>query len=125
MPNLQRVIGCAYTVYNTLGANFFESVYENSMLIELRRSGLKAVPQLKLDVYNRSELVGHFFADIVVNDLVILELKAVEQIAKAQEAQLVNYLAAAKFDLGLLINFSPKEVQIERKVRDLSQLPPI
>ena len=123
MQQLTRtVIGCAYTVYNSLGAGFLESVYEKAMLIELRHAGLQAESQVKLDVLYRDELVGHFFADIIVNSLLILELKAVEEVCKAHEVQLVNYLTATDHDVGLLINFGQHGVAVRRKVRDLNQL---
>lgn len=118
----ERVIGCAYAVYNTLGAGFLESVYENALLVELSHAGLRAVAQEKLDVRYRGQIVGHFFADVVVEDGLILELKAVEALAKPHEVQLVNYLAATGHDLGLLINFGPEGVSVRRKVRDLKQL---
>ena len=117
----KTIIGCVYNVYNTLGAGFLESVYHQSLLIELRESGLTAQSQLPLDVFYRGDLVGAFFADIVVEDLIILELKAVDQLAKVHEVQLVNYLVATGKPVGLLINFGPSEVEVRRKVRNLQQ----
>src|SRR5215212_1234388 len=101
------IIGCAYKVYNTLGCGFLESVYERSLLLELRAAELLANPQIALDVYYRGVVVGHFFADIIVEDTVIIELKAVEELAKIHEVQLVNYLVATGKPIGLLINFGP------------------
>lgn len=120
----EQVIGCAYAVYNVLGGGFLESVYERALLLELVSAGVKAVPQVPLDVFYRGEIVGKFFADMVVADAVILELKACEELSKAHEAQLVNYLVATGKDVGLLINFGPTQVTIRRKVRDLRALPP-
>ncbi|MEM9185166.1 MAG: GxxExxY protein [Planctomycetota bacterium] len=117
----EKVIGCAYTVFNGLGAGFLESVYEKALLIELRHAGLKAEPQFKLDVHYRGEQVGHYFADILVNDVLILELKAVESLAKAHEVQLVNYLAATGCEVGLLFNFGPSDVTVKRKTRTLKR----
>jgi GxxExxY protein len=116
----KQIIGCSYQVYNTLGSGFMESVYERSLLIELRSAGLIAQPQVGLEVLYRESSVGQFFADIIVEDKVIVELKAVEQLAKVHEVQLVNYLVATGKPIGLLINFGPDGVTVRRKVRDLS-----
>ena len=118
----RRVIGCAYTVYNALGPGFLESVYQNALLLELAEEGINAESQVQLDVEYRGKVVGHFFADIMVEGVLILELKAIEQLHKAHEAQLVNYLVATGRDVGLLINFGPERVDVKRKVRDLKQL---
>lgn len=118
----EKIIGCAYDVYNTLGAGFLESVYEQSLLIELRAQGLEVQSQVSLDVYYRGEPVGCFTPDLIVGDSVIVELKAVESLSKIHEAQLVNYLTATGKQVGLLINFGPEGVVIKRKVRTL--LPP-
>ena len=118
----KRIIGCSYQVFNTLGPGFLESVYERSLIVELRAAGLLAQPQVGLDVYYREILVGHFFADIVVEDTVIIELKAIETLAKIHEVQLVNYLVATGKPTGLLINFGPDGVVIRRKVRELSSI---
>ena len=115
----ERIIGCAYDVYNTLGAGFLESVYERSFLIELREAGLEASAQCPLTVYYRDEAVGQFFADVLVNHLVVVELKAIDSLSKAHEVQLVNYLAATGLSVGLLINFGPEKVEVRRKVRRL------
>ena len=115
----EKIIGCAYQVFNTLGAGFLESVYEQSLLIELREAGLIAESQVRLVVYYREQPVGSFFADIIVEGIVIVELKAMESLAKVHEAQLVNYLIATGKPVGLLINFSPEGVVIKRKVRTL------
>ena len=116
----KQIIGSSYQVYNTLGSRFLESVYERNLIIELRTAGLLAEPQVGLDVYYRELAVGRFFADIIVADKVIIELKAVEQLAKIHEVQLVNYLVATGKPIGLLINFGPDGVVVRRKVRDLS-----
>ncbi|MBA4105578.1 MAG: GxxExxY protein [Pirellula sp.] len=115
----EKIIGCAYQVYNTLGAGFLESVYEQSLLIELRETGLVAESQVRLDVYYRDQPVGSFFADIIVEGVIIVELKAIDVLAKVHEAQLVNYLIATNKPVGLLINFSPEGVVVKRKVRTL------
>ena len=115
----ERIIGCAYKVYNTLGFGFLESVYEKCLLIELNKVGLKIEPQLPIKVYYDSQIVGEFVADILVEDTVIVELKSVRHIVKAHEIQLVNYLVATKKDVGLLLNFGESKVEIKRKVREL------
>jgi GxxExxY protein len=116
----EKIIGCAYDVFNTLGAGFLESVYERSLLIELKQAGLDARPQVPLNVYYRESLVGQFFADIIVDQKVVVELKSIESLAKAHEVQLVNYLVATGMPVGLLINFGPDRVEVRRKVRQLA-----
>ena len=115
----KQIIGCAYKVYNKMGFGYLESIYEKCLLIELRNSGLEAESQRPIAVYYDDQLVGEFLADIVVNELIILESKSVRQLAKAHEMQLVNYLVATGKPLGLLINFGELGVQIKRKVREL------
>lgn len=115
----EKIIGCAYRVYNTLGFGFVESVYENALAIELKKAGLKIEKQKPIKVYYDDELVGYFKADIIVNDLIILELKSVQTIIKAFEVQLVNYLTATIKPVGLILNFGPIKVEVKRKVRIL------
>ena len=111
----ETIIGCAYKVYNTMGYGFLESVYENCLLIELKKSGLQALSQKEINVFYNAMIVGNFKADIIVEDTVILELKSVKTLAKAHEVQLFNYLTATRKPVGLLINFSPHTVEIKRK----------
>lgn len=113
------IIGCVYTVYNSLGFGYLESVYEKSLLVELSLAGLKVQSQVPIPVKYRGYAVGDFFADIFVEDKIILELKAVKKLSKIHEAQLVNYLVATGNDIGLLINFAEEKVEIKRKVRKL------
>ena len=110
-----KIIKCYYKVYNTLGYGFLEKVYENAMLIELKKSGLNAQSQQKINVFYDEELVGDYFADIVVNDLIVLELKATSSLQEEHECQLVNYLRATKMELGFLFN-SGTEAEFKRKV---------
>ncbi len=119
-----QIIGCAYKVYNTLGAGFVESIYERALAIELARVGLDAQVQAPVNVFYLGQLIGEFRADIIVDDLIILELKAVEQIAKVHEVQLVNYLRATGKPVGLLVNFGPERVEVRRKVRELKETGP-
>lgn len=113
----ELVIKVFYNVYNTLGYGFLERVYANAMLIELRRLGLSAKKEVPLRIYYRDELVGEYFADLIVKDLIIVELKAVHALAEEHEAQLLNYLKATRYEVGLLLNFGPK-AQIKRKAYD-------
>jgi len=109
------VLKAFFNVYNELGYGFLEKVYENALLIELREFGLKVDQQVKINVLYGKEIVGDYFADIVVEDLVILELKAVEELVTIHEVQLVNYLKATDVEVGLLLNFG-KKPQFKRKV---------
>jgi GxxExxY protein len=118
----ERIIGCAYRVYNKMGFGFLESVNEKGLLIELRKAGLNAEAQKPITVYYENEIVGEFVADILVNDTIILELKSVRQIVKAHEVQLVNYLVATGKPIGLLINFGESGVEVKRKIKDLKEL---
>ncbi len=110
-----KIIKCFYKVYNTLGYGFLEKVYENSLLIELRKMKLNAEAQKSIKVCYEGKLVGEYFADIIVEDKVILELKASEAIIEEHEFQLINYLKATDIEVGLLLNFG-KEPQIRRKI---------
>ena len=112
----EKIIGCAYRVYNRMGFGFLESVYEKCMRIELNKAGLNADSQKPIKVYYDNEVVGDFVADIIVNDTIILELKSVRRIIRAHEVQLVNYLVATKKPVGLLLNFSERKVDVKRKV---------
>lgn len=104
----------------TLGAGFIEKVYEKTMVIELCKSGLKVERQKPIKAYYEGELIGDYFADLYVNDQVIVELKAVEELCKAHEQQLVNYLVATNIDIGLLINFG-SSVIVKRKYREFKK----
>ncbi|MCB0278284.1 MAG: GxxExxY protein [Calditrichaeota bacterium] len=113
----KQIIKSFYTVYNSLGYGFLEKVYENSMILELTRQGLNASGQKKVNVFYQGQIVGEYFADIIVNDSVIIELKAIQELSQAHEAQLINYLRATRIELGLLLNFGPKP-EIRRKIFD-------
>lgn len=109
-----KIIKAFYTVYNKLGYGFLEQVYENAMIIELKNNGLYADNQVKVNVYYEGENVGDYFADLVVEGLVIVELKACESVIEQHEAQLLNYLKATEIEVGLLLNFG-KSPQVKRK----------
>lgn len=104
----ERIIGCFYEVYNELGFGFLESVYHRAMKVALEAAGLRVESEAKLPVFFRGVEVGHFEADLLVEGVVILEFKAVEELIPAHEAQLLNYLKASAVELGLLLNFGPK-----------------
>jgi GxxExxY protein len=100
-----KIISAFYKVYNTLGHGFLEKVYENALLIELKRVGLSVAQQESVKVFYSGEQVGDYFADLVVEGLVILELKASEGLRNEHYAQLINYLKATDKEVGLLLNF--------------------
>jgi GxxExxY protein len=111
----KSIINAFYNVYNKLGYGFLERVYENAMMIELKKLGLNAVKQQAISVYYDDELVGEYFADIIVDNKVIIELKAAETICSEHECQLVNYLKSTDIEVGLLLNFG-KKPEIKRRV---------
>ncbi len=113
----KKIIGCAFKVHNTLGAGFLEKVYENALRIELLKLGLAVKQQEPIKVYYEGQVVGDFYADLWVENRVIIELKAVRALSKEHEVQLVNYLTATGVDTGLLLNFGPS-VKIKRKFRE-------
>jgi len=118
----KAIIGCAYQVYNKMGFGFLESVYEKCLMIELKKAGLVAESQVPLQVAYEGEVVGTFVADVLVEDVIILELKSVRSIVRAHEIQLVNYLTATQKVIGLILNFAETKVEVKRKVRDLKTL---
>lgn len=115
----EKIIGCAFRVYNSMGFGFLESVYENCLLIELIDSGLTVERQKSLAVHYKDKVVGDFVADLIVNGVVLVELKSVRAIAPAHEVQLVNYLCATRIEVGLVINFGETSVEVRRKLRTL------
>ena len=119
----QKVIGEAMHVHRVLGAGFSESVYHHSLLNRLAKSGLKAESQKSLPVYFEGDLVGSFVADIIVSARLLLELKAVSALAAVHEVQLVNYLTATKIEVGLLLNFGTRSLEVKR--RTLGYVPPV
>lgn len=103
-----QVINAFYKVYNTLGYGFLEKVYENALGIELREQGLHVVQQQPITVYYHDHLVGEYYADLVVEGKILVEVKASKSLGEDHQAQLLNYLKATVFEVGLLINFGPK-----------------
>ena len=112
-----QVIGAAMKVHSTLGPGFLESVYQNALIWELRKAGLRSEAEKPIRVHYDGQLVGAFTADVLVDDAVIVELKAIQTLAKAHEVQLVNYLVATVIDEGLLVNFGAERLEYKRKFR--------
>ena len=108
------IIKLFYKVYNELGFGFLEKVYQNALFIELTANGFEVEPQKQIKVYYNGRQVGDYYADIIVNDLVILELKANERLLQENEFQLINYLRATNIEVGLLLNFGVKP-EVKRK----------
>jgi GxxExxY protein len=112
-----KIINAAYQVHKVLGYGFLEKVYQSALMVELAKRGILAEKERPLKIHYESEVVGDYVCDIVVEDKVILELKAVKETNEIHEVQLVNYLKGTGIEVGLLINFGPS-VQIKRKVLD-------
>lgn len=113
----QKIIGCAYTVHNSLGPGFLERIYENALRIELEKAGIAVKQQEPIKVCYDGRVVGEYWADLWIDDRLIIEIKAVQALLKEHEVQLVNYLTATGVSDGLLLNFGPC-VQVKRKFRE-------
>ncbi|HRI04655.1 MAG TPA: GxxExxY protein [Pyrinomonadaceae bacterium] len=113
----EKIIGVFYDVYNELGHGFLESIYETAMVIALREKGLVVEQQVEVPVWFRGNKIGNFFADLFVEGVVIVELKAVRSIDPSHEAQLLHYLRSTQIELGLLLNFGVRP-EIKRKIFD-------
>ena len=111
-----KINGAVYEVFRVLGHGFLEKVYENALMIELQKCGLSVRQQIPIKVNYKGAKVGDYYADMLVEDKVIVELKAVESIQKIHEAQLLNYLKATGFKIGLLVNFTYPKAEIKRFV---------
>jgi len=109
----EKVIGCAFRVHNVLGCGFAEKVYENALVIELRKNGLKVTQQVEIDVLYDGVSVGKYFADLIVRGQILLEIKAARNFDDGHTAQCLNYLAATKMPLCLLLNFGQR-VEVKR-----------
>jgi GxxExxY protein len=110
-----QIIQCFYKVYNKLGYGFLEKVYENALIIELDNNGLDCKPQFPITVYYDDFKVGSYFADLLVEDTIVVELKAATEISEFHEIQLINYLKATTLEVGLLLNFG-KKPEFKRKI---------
>lgn len=115
---IKAIIQCAYNVRIHLTAGFLESVYQKALMIELQEKGIHAEAEKPIDVYYKDKIVGEFRADIIAEGIIIIELKAVQQLMPIHETQLVNYLTVTHIDHGLLINFGSERIQIKRKFRE-------
>ena len=113
--------GAIFEVNRILGPGFLEKVYENALLMELKARGIKAAAQYPIKVRYKDQIVGEYFADLLVEDQVIIELKTVDKIEKIHEAQLLNYLKATGIKVGLLVNFKSTKTEIKRFVLDLAE----
>lgn len=113
----QRIIKVFYEVYNELGYGFLERVYQNALYLALKQESLMVEAQRKIKVWFRGFEVGDYYADLIVEDVIILELKATEYLVEEHEAQLLNYLRGTEIEIGLLLNFG-KKPEIRRKVYD-------
>ena len=112
----QRVIRCAFDVSNTLGAGFLEKVYENALCVELEKNGLKFQSQKPIVVNYKGIQVGEYIADIVVEDKLLVELKALTTLCSSHDAQVMNYLKATNLSVGLLLNFGRSKLGVKRIV---------
>jgi GxxExxY protein len=113
----ERIINVFYKVYNKLGYGFLEKVYENAMMVEFKKEGVTVVSQSPIRVLYEGETIGEYYADILVEDKVIVEIKASRRLVAENEAQLLNYLKATDIEVGLLLNFGAKP-EVKRKVFD-------
>jgi len=104
----EKIIGAFYKVYNTLGHGFLEKVYENALLLELKKLNLNVLSQSPIKVVYSNKVIGEYFADVLVEGKVIIEIKAVKSLIAEHEAQILNYLKASEIEVGLLLNFGHK-----------------
>ena len=111
----EMIIKAFYNVYNELGFGFLENVYQNALFFELKNNRLKVEAQKAITVYYQNQIIGNYKADLLVNDTIILELKAVDFLLEEHELQLINYLKATDIEIGLLLNFG-KKPEIRRKI---------
>jgi len=110
----EKIIGCCFEVMNELGVGFLEKVYHSALMIILRQEGLQSESEVPIDVYFRGENVGKYFADVIVENRLLLELKCCKEIIPIHQAQLINYLKATKIKTGLVINFGNPNVEFKR-----------
>jgi GxxExxY protein len=113
----EKIIAAAYAVHNQLGCGFIEKVYKNALAIELEEARVKCSCEVPLQVTYRAKVVGEYCADIIVEDKIVVEVKAVSRLDSIHEVQLVNYLKATRLNIGLLINFG-RSVEVKRRVFD-------
>ena len=116
-----KINGAVFEVNSVLGPGFLEKVYENALMFELKNRGLKVESQVPITIQYKDNIVGEYFADLLVEDKVIIELKTVENLDKAHEAQLLNYLKVTELRVGLLVNFKHRKADIKRMVLSLPE----
>lgn len=121
----EKIIGCAMKVHSTLGPGFLESGYQKALAHKLQKAGLKVECEKTITVHYDGVVVGDFSADMLVEDKVMLELKANQALAPANEVQLVNYLAATGIEVGLLLNFGAERLEFKRKTRTYRPKQPV
>jgi GxxExxY protein len=121
-PLTQTVIACAMTVHSRLGPGFLESVYHRALAIELAKHNIPFELEKSVTVFYEGAVVGDFVCDLIIDSKLLLELKAVQTLTSAHEVQVVNYLAATRFEVGLLINFGANSLQFKRKFRTYQPL---
>lgn len=114
-----KIIGLAMEVHNELGSGFLEKVYENAFMIQFKNNNISAIQQKQLKVCFKNEIVGEYIADIVVEEKIILEIKAVDSICDSHRGQILNYLKATKHKVGYLINFGNKKLEYERFINSI------
>lgn len=112
----RRVIGCAHRLYNAVGSGFCESVYERGMAVELLEEKLAFEMEPPVPLVHRGRNIGFYRPDFIIEDILIVELKALECVLKCHEAQLLNYLRVSGRELGLLVNFSPRTIEVKRRI---------
>ena len=111
-----KIVGLAIQVYNELGYGFLEKVYENALMLLLEKEGISARQQAPTPVYFEEKIVGEYYADIMIEDNIIIELKTASAISDVRRAQVLNYLKATKIPLGIILNFGKKRLEHERLV---------
>jgi len=111
-----QIINAYYHVYNTLGFGFLEKNYERALAITLQKRGFNAVAQLGIQVSFEGQVIGNYIADLIVNELVLVEIKAADALCSAHEAQVMNYLKATKYEVGLILNFGAEKPEFKRLV---------
>ena len=117
-PLTEKVIGCAIKIHRVLGPGFLENIYHRALAHELGKARIPYVDEARMQVVYDNVVLGDYLADFLIDKRVVVEIKAVEVLLKAHEIQLVNYLAAIKLDVGLLINFGGSKIQVKRKFRE-------
>jgi len=120
---IKTIIGLAMKVHRELGMGFLEAIYANALAFELAEAGIVFEREKRIPVYYREHIMGDFIADLVIQEVIVVELKSVEGLMTAHSVQLVNYLSATRLDVGLLLNFGTKSLQFKTKTREYAPNP--